>query len=97
MPDRIIVLDLRRYNSATFIYARFARNKVFPGSVSISILASSPEAHGRFRIHTSHTWHPRPGPPAPDSGVQVSVSLPPAVAAAGMSYSIGSNGFARNP
>jgi len=38
-----------------------------------------------------------PGPPAPASGVQVSTSLPPAVAAAGMSNSTGSYGLASQP
>ena len=57
------------------------------------IPAHFPRSAGRFRTHTSQTWQPRPGPPAPGSGVQVNSSLPPAVAAAGMSNSTGSNGF----
>src|SRR5262245_11791379 len=50
---------------------------------------------GFLSSQTSHTWQPRPGPPAPGSWDHVSVSLPPAVAAAGTSNSTGSNGLAR--
>jgi hypothetical protein len=70
--------------------------KVVPHLVAPTPLADAAYLpRGCFSSHTSHTWQPRPGPPAPASGAQVRVSRPPAVAAAGTSNSTGSNGLAR--